>query len=73
MRTRKQSFNSIIRSAQARAGFYDKTDELLRITCIPRTTFYTWLKTGDLPLSGLQRLDRVLHFTDAELGSLLRR
>ena len=70
---KKPSTADIIRAAQSRAGLYRKTEKLCRLCCVPETTFRNWLRSGDIPLSGLQRLNTVLHFTDEELGGLIRR
>lgn len=64
--------DSIIRAAQARAGLFRQTDKLCRMSCVPKSTFYKWLSSGDLPLSGLQRLNKVLKFTDEEIRELIK-
>lgn len=71
-RQRSPSMPDIIRSAQSRAGFYRQTEEMCRICCIAPSTFKRWLREGDLPLSGLRRLDALLHFTEEETNHLIR-
>lgn len=69
---RAPSVADIIRSAQDRAGFYRQTEKMCRICCISPSTFKSWLREGDLPLSGLRRLNTLLHFTEEEREYLIR-
>ena len=62
----------VIRSAQARAGYYRETKKLCRMTCIPISTFNYKLKHRGWTDSELKRLDMALHFTNEELGQLIR-
>ena len=69
---KRQTTADIIRTAQSRAGLYRQTGKLCRLACVSETTFRNWLRTGEIPLSGLRRLNSVLRFTDEEAGRLIR-
>lgn len=59
----------VIRSALLRVGM--TAEELCRLAAIPPRTYYSHLKTG-FTQSELRRIDRVLHFEDMELITLIR-
>ena len=61
-----------IRSAQARAGYYRRTEDMLRMAIIPPSTFYRKVKCGELTAAEIRRLDRVLKFRDEELLDIIR-
>lgn len=59
----------VIRSALLRIGM--TAEELCRLAAISPRTYYSHLKTG-FTQSELRRIDRVLHFEDMELITLIR-
>lgn len=62
----------VIRSAQCRAGYYRDTEKLCRMVSIPLSTFNRKLKHRGWTDAELKRLDMALHFTNEELGQLIR-
>ena len=62
----------VIRTAQARAGYFRKTEKMCQMAMIPLSTFNVRLKRGGWSDTELRRLDRVIHFTDDELIQLIR-
>lgn len=64
---------SIIRAAQARAGYYRQTERMCKAMRIEPRTFSNRLKnSGSINLSELKRMDMVLHFTDEEIIRMVR-
>lgn len=61
----------IIDVAATRAGFRKRREEMCRLANIPLSTFNRQRKKGDYPLSEIQRLHRVIHFTDEECKQLV--
>ena len=60
----------ILRTASARADI--TRGELCRMACIPSSTLHDHLRGGGLTQAEIQRIDRVVHFTDDELIGLIR-
>lgn len=60
----------IIRSALLRIGM--TAEELCRLAAIPPRTYYSHLKAGRFTQAELRRIDRVLHFEDGELITIIR-
>lgn len=62
----------VIRSAQMRAGYWRQTERMCEVVGIPLRTFQYKLKHRNFTQSDLKRLDMVLHFSDEELGRIIR-
>lgn len=61
-----------IRAAQARAGYFRKTEQMCKMAQIPLSTFNVRLKRGGWSDTELRRLDRVIHFTNDEIVQIIR-
>lgn len=60
----------VIRSALLRVGM--TAEELCRLAAIPPRTYYSHLKAGSFTQAELKRIDKVLHFEDSELLTIIR-
>ena len=60
----------VIRSALLRIGM--SAEELCRLADIPSRTYYSHLKSGTFTQAELKRIDRVIHFEDKELLTIIR-
>jgi len=67
-----RAVETTIRTAQARAGYFRKTEQMCQMAQIPLSTFNVRLKRGGWSTSELRRLDRVIHFTDEEIVRIIR-
>lgn len=68
----KRAAEATIRAAQARAGYFRKTEKMCQMAMIPLSTFNVRLKRGGWSDTELRRLDRVIHFTDDEIVRIIR-
>lgn len=60
----------VIRSALLRVGM--TAEELCRLAAIPPRTYYSHLKAGRFTQAELRRIDKVIHFEDKELLTIIR-
>lgn len=60
----------VIRSALLRIGM--TAEELCRLAAIPPRTYYSHMKTGSFTQAELRRIDKVIHFEDKELLTIIR-
>ena len=60
----------VIRSALLRIGM--TAEELCRLAAIPTRTYYSHLKAGCFTQAELRRIDKVIHFEDKELLTIIR-
>lgn len=66
-------FRKIIRAAQARAGYYLRTDDMCDVARIALSTFNKRMRySGTMTIAELRRLDKTVKFTDSELVDLIR-
>lgn len=70
MKRKRNNTTRIIRSAMARASM--SVREMCHLAVIPVSTYMDHQRDERLTQQELKRIDRVLHFTDAELAQIIR-
>ena len=66
-------FKQTIRAAQARAGYYMRTDDMCNMARIALSTFNKRMRyPATMTIAELRRLDKTVKFTDSEIVGLIR-